>query len=70
MTLAFPVIGKYLAWRVNKGAQMRIMTDAITGCVQGVFLTKKLVLTLQDLGRLEIQLKLNMVINPTETKYG
>jgi hypothetical protein len=46
MTLAFPVIGKYLAWRVGNGAQVRIGIDAIMGCGQEVFLAENMVLTL------------------------
>jgi len=29
MMLSFPIIGKYLAWRVGNGAQVRIGTDVI-----------------------------------------
>jgi hypothetical protein len=63
MTLYFPMIGKYLAWRVSNGAQVRIGIDALMGCGKKVFFAKNKVLTLQELRRCTS----NMVNNPTET---
>lgn len=43
LTLAFPTIGKFLAWKVGSGALVRVRMDAITGCGENVFLPEDLV---------------------------
>jgi len=43
MTLAFPFIGSYLAWRVGHGSQVRVGEDAIMGLVRDIFLPDEII---------------------------
>lgn len=38
MTLAFPITGSHLAWKVGNGTQVRVGADAIVGCGNVIFL--------------------------------
>jgi len=48
LSLAFPIIGQYLAWKVDSGSQVRIGTYAIVGCGDNVFLPKALVVQIWE----------------------
>jgi hypothetical protein len=50
LSLAFPIIGHYLSWKVSSSTQVWIGKDAIIGCGKHVFLPKDLVEVIQDLG--------------------
>jgi len=50
MTQVFPMIGQHLAWLVGNGSQVRVGSDAITGCRHNIFLPATLVTHLQELG--------------------
>jgi hypothetical protein len=63
LSLAFLVIGSYLAWHVGDGTQVRIKVDAIMGCNRNVFLPRALVHHLQEVGRTT----LNLINKPLET---
>jgi hypothetical protein len=63
MTLAFPVIGSYLAWRVGDGSQVRVGVDAIMGCGRDIFLPDEIIQHLQVIGRCT----LNLIDNPDDT---
>lgn len=63
LTLAFPMIGNFPAWRVGNGTQVKIGTDAIVGCMEGVFLPEGLV----NLLRMKGFCTLNRVANEKVT---
>jgi hypothetical protein len=63
MTLAFPVIGSYLAWRVGNGSQVRVGEDAIMGCGRDIFLPDEIIQHLQVIGRCT----LNLIDSPDDT---
>jgi hypothetical protein len=63
LTTAFLVIGKYMAWKVGNGAQVRIGSDAIIGCGEDIFLPATIVLHLQELDKCT----LNKVDKPQDT---
>lgn len=48
--LAFPVIGRFLAWKVGNGIQVRIGSYVIVGCGGQFFLREGLLTTLQEAG--------------------
>jgi hypothetical protein len=50
ITLVFPIIGQFLAWKVGLGSQVRIGTYAIVGCGEIIFLPKALIAKLWEIG--------------------
>jgi hypothetical protein len=50
ITLAFPIVGQFLAWKVVSRNQVRIGMDAIVGCGEHIFLLEELVAHLRKLG--------------------
>jgi hypothetical protein len=54
LTLDFPIIGSYLAWKVVEGSQVIIKANAIMGYGNEVFLTIDLIQHLQNIGRCTI----------------
>jgi hypothetical protein len=51
ISLAFPIIGNFLAWKVGSREKVRIRVDAIPGCGANIFLPDNLVTHLHDIGR-------------------
>jgi hypothetical protein len=60
LTLVFPFIGQFLAWKVGSWVQVKVGIDTILGCGEGIFLPKYLILYLHEQGRC----KLNKFDNP------
>jgi hypothetical protein len=50
LILAFLIIDKYLAWKVGSVSQVRVGQDSISGCGENIFLSKDMVIQLQELG--------------------
>jgi hypothetical protein len=50
MTLAFPMVGRFLAWKDGNDTQVRIGTNAIALCGVNIFLHETLVVSFQELG--------------------
>lgn len=51
LTVVFPMIGRWLAWKVGDGSQIRMGDDAAMGYMIGTFLFVELIQYLQDIGR-------------------
>lgn len=47
---AFPVIGKFLAWKLGSSSQVRVGTNVIVGCVNRIFFLNDLVAHLKESG--------------------
>jgi hypothetical protein len=45
LSLAFPILGQFLAWKVESGSLIRVGMDAIVGCRDHIFLPDALVST-------------------------
>jgi len=63
LTLAFPIIGKFLAWKVGSRYFFRVNVDAISGCSEDVLLPNGLVNFFQEYG----QVTLNRFSDPTKS---
>ena len=48
--MPFPIIGKYLAWRVVNERMTRVGADAMMGCRNNIFLPEELIQHLRNLG--------------------
>lgn len=63
MSLTFPVVGRFLAWKVGNGRHVRVGADAIVGCGENIFLQEAIVASLQELGKCT----LNKIDDPVAT---
>ena len=48
--LAFPMVGRFLAWKDGNNTQVRIGTNGIALCGVNIFLPETLVVSFQELG--------------------
>ena len=60
MTLAFPIIGSILAWKVGNGDPLRIGVHVIIGCGRAIYIPNELFHHLQMIGKVT----LNQIVNP------
>jgi len=56
MTLAFPVIGSYMEWRVGDGTKIRVGEDSIMGCLRNIFLPDEIIHHPEVIGKCTLNL--------------
>ena len=62
MALAFPVVRRFLAWKVGDGNSVRVGKDAIMVCSKNIMLSNEIVFQLQVSGKA----MLSQIMKPKE----